>query len=679
MPRVALALAALLLIPAPAAAAPATPAAAPATPAPAPAAPSVYEPDTSHFTVDGQALPVRPRRGPARRALPGPATPPVGTTRDWLGIDYVSGRFYPKTFTLRAVGAHIEVWVAQDLAFPAGDCRTTELTPAAAQIGALVTQFDTVIYPRETAAFSNPPDRDGTQAIESGDHTGAGDRTVTLVDNIRDANYADPANPGSVVGTFSPNLTELFDRNVMTVDSYDWTHLTGAHPPNEPGADGCTNHTARPRLVESTFAHEWQHLLEYQADPDEETWVNEGLSDYAMVLTGYTDPLLGVYRLGFSDHLICFQGFAVVRTIHNWVTHRCGGAQNSLNRWNEGTPLETAADYGNAFEFMLYLHDRFGPDVLTRLHRDGGHHGLAAVAAALPAGTSLYGTLHAYQTAVLTDRVTGGLPSLNSTVNLSNPDSYDWPGAAPNGADYVRLRDAAGHYLRGADLRSVVFAGAATLPADPMTWTATGGALFSGNAPGLDTAAVTGVTVPATGATLRLTTTYGFETGFDFGYVSVSDDGGRTYVPVSGDRTGAGPLGPGLTGPSAGEVAVTYDLSAYAGKAVLLQFRYVSDDSVDLGGWAISGIRLGATDIPVAPAGFRSPSQIRPTPVAAWSARLVGMNATAVTEVPVRDWAELAGYDKVVAIVAYDEPTGTVSRYAPYSLTVNGTVQPGGA
>jgi len=32
----------------------------------------------------------------------------------------------------------------------------------------------------------------------------------------------------------------------------------------------------------------------------------------------------------------------------------------------------------------------------------------------------------------------------------------------------------------------------------------------------------------------------------------------------------------------------------------------------------------------------------------------------------------------VSAIVTYDEPTETISQYAPYVLTVNGVAQPGG-
>jgi len=35
-------------------------------------------------------------------------------------------------------------------------------------------------------------------------------------------------------------------------------------------------------------------------------------------------------------------------------------------------------------------------------------------------------------------------------------------------------------------------------------------------------------------------------------------------------------------------------------------------------------------------------------------------------------------FPQVVAVVAYDEPTEQVQQYAPYTLTVNGVLQPGG-
>jgi hypothetical protein len=33
----------------------------------------------------------------------------------------------------------------------------------------------------------------------------------------------------------------------------------------------------------------------------------------------------------------------------------------------------------------------------------------------------------------------------------------------------------------------------------------------------------------------------------------------------------------------------------------------------------------------------------------------------------------------VAAIVTHDDPTGVAERYAPYALSVNGVVQPGGS
>jgi hypothetical protein len=35
-------------------------------------------------------------------------------------------------------------------------------------------------------------------------------------------------------------------------------------------------------------------------------------------------------------------------------------------------------------------------------------------------------------------------------------------------------------------------------------------------------------------------------------------------------------------------------------------------------------------------------------------------------------------FEKVVGIVAYDEPTELVNQYAAYTLTANGVTQPGG-
>ncbi|MCU1500985.1 MAG: peptidase immune inhibitor [Ilumatobacteraceae bacterium] len=687
-------------------------------------------PPGKRYSTDNLGLSSRPQRK-AQLAPAAAGTPPVGTVRQWIALDDYNGRLYRKDYTLRGVGDHVEVWVANDLSFPAGDCRaqipsSTQITDA--QVQHLVSEFDTNMYPKETSTFSTPPDRDGTNAQlgpdangSGGDYTGGGQRTVTLVDNVRDDNYYTfPAAPTYIAGFFSSQFNDLVDRNVMTIDAFDWLHRTTANPPDAPTADLCTSRPARPNLYEGTFAHEWQHLLHSYTDPFETTWLNEGLSDFAQTLTGYVDANTTVFDRGADSHIFCFQGFGPVQTPFNTNPRDCGGPENSLNLWGEdNNPNAVLADYGNAYSFMLYLYDHYGTDIISRLHRDGDLQGLPSTEAALKAegASSLYRVLHDYQSMVLLDKTIGDArhavvlgvsadrvtsKSLRSTVNLANPSANDDPGAAPNGADYVALQAAGGKVLRGRDLRSLSFGGAKILPPLPLAWTVVSDdpdrpgnpVLWSGNDSNTDASAVFSSAVPSADPTLRFLAKYGAEAGFDYGYVQVSTDGGATYTTIPGNNTGDAPLGPGLNGTTTGFEAETYDLSAYAGKNVLVAIRYVSDGGVNEGGLKVDDVSLGGTTISdgssLAP--FKSPTEIRPVDVYNWNVRLVGIRDG---KVPVIVQAEFDGknelrldrrqlglltpFDKVVAIVAYDEPTEQVQQYAPYTLTVNGAVQPGGA
>jgi Immune inhibitor A peptidase M6 len=657
------------------------------------------------------------------------ATPPVGTVRRWLGLDDYNGRLYRKNFTLRGVGNNIEVWVASDsdatstgTRFPEGDCRnnvpgSTEITDA--QVNSLVHEFDTNILPKESSAFSVAPDRDGSNALISGDYSGAGNRTVTLVDNVRDDNFYDfPARPTYIAGFFSSQFNELLDRNVMTIDAFDWLHRTGVSPANQPTSDLCTSRPARPRLYEGVFAHEYQHLLQYYVDGAEVNFVNEGLSDFAISLTGYGKPAATVSQPGAESHIYCFQGFGNVSTAYNTNPRDCGGPQNSLTLWgDEGSGNEILADYGNAWSFQLFLFDRYGQAFISALHRDGKHQGLDGVQAQLDVfapGQKVRKVVHDFQTMNLLDRYvsrSGGTvlgydrarvttKSLNATVNLLNPTSYAKPGAAPNGADYVGLRGDGASFLHGSDLKSASFKGARTLPPLPLKWTVVNDApgregnktLWSGNESNLDSTVVTSVAVPSGSPQLTYTERHLAEEGYDYAYTIVSTDGGRTYKPLANANTVDGPLGPALNGDSDTYQTQTFDLTPYAGKTVLLGLRYVSDGGVNDGGWYVDDVKVGTKTISSGEslANAKSPTQVRPTEVANWNVRLIGLdtaNGRAQYEefdgifegtLPQAQIDKLKGFPLVVAIVAYDEPTEQVQQYAPYTLTVNGIVQPGG-
>jgi hypothetical protein len=289
--------------------------------------------------------------------------------------------------------------------------------------------------------------------------------------------------------------------------------------------------------------------------------------------------------------------------------------------------------------------------------------------------------------------------SLNAAVNLDNPAAYAKPGAAPNGADYVQLKQD-GAVLTGNDLSSVTFDGATTLEPQPLKWTSVTDAagregnptLWSGNSTNLDAAAVTQVNVPAANPTLTYTERHLAELGYDYAYTVVSTDGGATYTALSNANTVAGPQGPALNGDAAGFATQTFDLSAYAGQTVLVGFRYISDGGVNDGGWYVDDVNVGGTlvsdgsDASV----FKSPTQVHPTEVANWNVRLVGLDAAGHRAV-IRQFdgatsfslsspqlKQFQGYPTVVAIVGYDDPTEQVQQYAPYTLTVNGATQAGG-
>ena len=176
------------------------------------------------------------------------------------------------------------------------------------------------MYPKETAAFSTPPDRDGTNAIlgpdangNGGDYTGDGDKTVTLIDNVRDDNfYTFPAAPTYIAGFFSVAVQRAArpqrddDRRVRL----GAPHRRATRRTSRPTT--CAPAARRaPNLYEGTFAHEWQHLLHYYTDPFEGNWINEGLSDFAQTLTGYVDATRTVFDRGADSHIYCFQGFGI--------------------------------------------------------------------------------------------------------------------------------------------------------------------------------------------------------------------------------------------------------------------------------------------------------------------------------------------------------------------------------
>jgi hypothetical protein len=669
--------------------------------------------------------------------------PAVGEVRPWVGLDDTNGFYYLKEYTLRGLGDHIEVWVPSNTDFQAGDCRNgvrTEITDT--QVNYLIQQFDENIYPKESAAFSVPPDRDGSDPLLGPpfDPTGEGDNIVVLVDNVRDDNYYDLNNTQGfsyIAGFFSSQINNFFDRNVMTIDAFDWLHRTGANPPNEPvPGNNCTSAPARPFLYEGVFAHEYQHLLEHYEDGDEVNWVNEGLSDWAQTLTGYVNPATPIDQIGFDSHTQCFLGYLGVQTPAN-PNPRDGGPENSLTRWGDQGDGEILCDYGAAYTIMEFLEGRYGEDFMTRLHRND-ESGLVGLETELKQEWSkleAQDVLHDWSLMVALDgliddgaKISGHprernvtTPTLHATINWETTHAYSTPGAPSNGADYVRLRKASGAFFKGDEITSIGFAGSTTLPTQPVQWTVDANppsqpgdaALYSGAADDRDEAIVRQVAVPSgAGAVLTFDSFWNEEEGWDFGFVQISTDGGASYQSLTCTDTttqtnpDALPTAkenvPGFTGYSAAWKPQTCSLSAYAGQTVLLAFRAFNDpaslgqEPTVLPGFWVDDVEVGGTLISdgTSLSGWQSFTEARPNPVSGYTVRIISMRTGNKDRIKVRELqltgdfnlrgkAKVQKYvdknaDFVAAIVFYDDPSETSTQYAPYRLSVNGVTQPGG-
>jgi len=114
-------------------------------------------------------------------------------------------------------------------------------------------------------------------------------------------------------------------------------------------------------------------------------------------------------------------------------------------------------------------------------------------------------------------------------------------------------------------------------------------------------------------AVLTLHTWYDIEEGYDYGYVRVSEDGGATWATVESPGNTV-EVQPGEFAPTGTDTehwadTITYDLSAYAGKSVLLQFRYFTDGGVANKGWEVTDLKVGGTVLPTS--GFKASGWLR--------------------------------------------------------------------
>jgi hypothetical protein len=512
-------------------------------------------------------------------------------------------------FEKRGEGSLVEVWVATDLSFPAGDPRNDnpdKITIYDWQIEYIINEFENVIYPVESQYFGTPAFHDGSNAT-IGDmgypvFDDPAGRLMIIVFNMVDASYYDSTYPSYVAGYYSPSIESYYDRNVIHLDSYDWMNRLGPD-------------VARPFVYESTVAHEYQHLLHDDLDADEVSFINEGCSMYAEMLCGYGEPW------GYIEQFLYTP-------------------DNSLTEWGDQGDINIIADYGAAAMFAVYLNDHFGGAAFISALAANPANGEEGVTATLASegysdwdfemvfeAWKMANLIHSddfgdgwynYVSIDLNDPRAGELTTLKINpgmgfVTQSYAFQYTWTQdgyntgtylLGPYGTDYLKIQGTRAGQLPKLNFKfdgNDFYEPGWTLTAAPAVPGLSGIVWYSGASDLRDVTVIGTVDLSGmTEATLSFDTYYAIEEQWDFGFVQVSTDDGVTWTSLANEFTRsdivleghpdiAANL-PGFTGFGSGNMV--FDLSAYVGGQVMVSFRYMTDWGYTERGWYVDNIAI---------------------------------------------------------------------------------------
>lgn len=341
------------------------------------------------------------------------------------------------------------------------------------------------------------------------------------------------------------------------------------------------------RLFNATVAHELQHLIHFGADPAQQAWISEGLSEVAIDLAGY----------------------------------EAGSPRNFLSSPDiQLNHLGERLDYGATYLFMKYIVEHFGgPDAIRDLVSGSGR-GIKRIEDFLVkrgSGKEFMGLFKDWIVANFVNTGDGGLYSYSSArikITGAEPVADFSPKQSQVhqfAAKYFDLRPAATDF-------SINFTGAAkvkVIPNEPRSgvrqW-------WSNRGDSIDTTLTREFDLSGLSkATLNFWLWYDMEKGYDYAYVEASTDNGLTWDVLAGRHTSeenpvGNSYGPAYTGNSGGGkepiwVYETMDLTPYVGKRVLVRFEYVTDGEITHEGLAIddlSVLEVGFSDSAESDAGW---------------------------------------------------------------------------
>ena len=316
------------------------------------------------------------------------------------------------------------------------------------------------------------------------------------------------------------------------------------------------------------LAHELQHAIHWAHDQGEDSWVNEGLSEVATELVGYSPTFIDAFLSRPSTQLTFWE--------------ELGGS---------------IPHYGAATLFMLYLLEHYGESGSLRELIANPADGVEGINAFLHPHSKIFDEVFVdWIAANYLDSETGPYGYSNHQIQVTRVDHIDESGTttgylAPYSSRYFALRSLSGDIV-------VEFDGD-TSTRQVATQCHSGDRCWWGNrGDSIDTTLTREfdlTNLPE--ATLEFMVWFEIEEGWDFAYVEASPDGGETWTILEGDHTTdenpvGNSYGHAYTGSSNGWLQESVDLTPFVGSKVLIRFEYITDAAVYEDGFVIDDIGI---------------------------------------------------------------------------------------
>ena len=394
------------------------------------------------------------------------------------------------------------------------------------------------------------------------------------------------------------------------------------------------------------LAHEFQHMIHWNQDRNETSWLNEGFSELAADLNGFDVGGFDIY-FSFNPDL-------------------------QLNFWPGDDQGDASPHYGASFLFTRYILSQFGSQTTSAIVQNP-MNGLVSIDEVLETEMQSY-EADASVSGRPADRVFQNwtianylqnpdlqngiyaygdytkLPVFYTTEELDCDGSWSERTVSQYGTDYIRVNCDGDYTVEVEGLESVDL-----LPVDPHSgeyyfWSNSGDESHMTLSHDFDFSEITGPIL------MNYWAWYDIERDYDYAYVTASTDGETWQILDSTTCTNDNPTGAsygcGLNGASQGWVNEEVDLSKFAGKKVTLQFEYITDAAVNGEGLLIDDISISSlgydTDFEIdeggwTPSGFvRISNQLPQAYALAW--------LRAGGDESVEKWMTSAGLSQVIEV-----------------------------